>query len=145
MSMYQQIKADQIQARKNKNAEVASILTVLLGEAGTVGKNAGNREPTDDEVTAVIKKFIKNINDTIALGVAATPTLEAEQAILHRYLPQQYSEDELRNVISSFVASTMSPNIGGVMKMLQTEHKGKYDAKAASQIIRDVLASQTTT
>jgi hypothetical protein len=61
MSLIQTIKADQVQARKARSAS-ASILTTLIGEAEMIGKNAGDRESTDEEVIAIIKKFIKNLD-----------------------------------------------------------------------------------
>jgi hypothetical protein len=57
----EQIKAKQIAARKSGSAD-AGLLTTLLGEAAMVGKNAG-RETTDQEVVAVVKKFVKNIDE----------------------------------------------------------------------------------
>ena len=78
MTLMDQIKADQVSARKQKMTAVASLLTTLIGEAEMVGKNAGNRAPTDAEVQAVIKKFIKNLDETIAvLGDADPRTLAA--------------------------------------------------------------------
>lgn len=64
MTLIQQIKDKQIAARKSGDS-LASLYTTLLGEASIIGKNAGNRETTDVEVVAVVKKFIKNIDETV--------------------------------------------------------------------------------
>jgi len=61
MTLMEQIKTAQVTARKT-GAQEASLLTTLLGEAAMVGKNA-NRETTDQEVVAVVKKFVKNIDE----------------------------------------------------------------------------------
>jgi len=52
MSKLQDIKTAQLNARKNKVASVASLLTTVIGEAEMVGKNA-NREVTEAEVIKV--------------------------------------------------------------------------------------------
>ena len=63
-----------------------------------VSKNAGNRALTDEEVVGVIKKFIKNNEET--LMVATLPVqvnaLNAEVFALQQLLPKQLDEDASR-------------------------------------------------
>lgn len=147
MTLMDQIKADQVSARKQKMTAVASLLTTLIGEAEMVGKNAGNRAPTDAEVQAVIKKFIKNLDETIAvLGDADPRTLAAlgEKSTLEKYLPQQMTEAELRMAIEAIVAGlqgsgTDNPKMGDVMKFLKLRFDGRYDGKLASTLIKEYV------
>ena len=60
------INQDRNEARKMKYTATATLLTTLYSEAQMVGKNDGNRETTDAEVVAVIKKFVKNIDETLS-------------------------------------------------------------------------------
>ena len=66
MTLIERIKEDNLAARKNRDQVRATLLTTLFSEAVSVGKNAGNRETTDAETLAVIKKFIKGIDDTLS-------------------------------------------------------------------------------
>ena len=59
MSLIAQIKSAQLQLRKDRATVHAAALSTLIGEAETIGKDAGNREVTDAELTALLKKFIK--------------------------------------------------------------------------------------
>lgn len=141
MSLMNRIRADQLDARKAKDANRIGLLTALIGEAGMVGKNAGNRESTDDEVTAVIRKFMKNANET--LGVVQgdrADSIRNEIAILESYLPTQLSPDSLRDIIKTFLASNSGAKMGDVMKHLKESHAGLYDGKMASQIAKEELA-----
>lgn len=61
------IKHDQLVARKNRDQIESTLLTTLIGEADMVGKNNGNRDPFDEEVISVVKKFLKGVNETIAI------------------------------------------------------------------------------
>ena len=51
MTLFSQIKADQLAARKAKDGLKATLLTTLIGELTAIGKNDGNREVTDAEVS----------------------------------------------------------------------------------------------
>lgn len=141
MSLLQQIKQDQIQARKDKQKDTASILTTLYSEAAMVGKNNGNRETNDSEVKALIKKFIKGIDET--LEIRPNEQLEHEKEVLQQYLPKQLTEDELEGVIRGIVESLedKSPKaIGTIMKTLKGDYDGQFDGKQASNIAKRVLS-----
>lgn len=145
MSLLSTIKQQQVQARLARESATASTLTTLLGEASAVGKNDGNRETSDDEVVAVIKKFIKNIDETISSMVERNldhSSFTAERALLESFLPKQLTADELEVIVAEFISDeglSGARNMGVVMKHLQTEYAGKYDGKVASTVVRGVL------
>ena len=51
--LIENLKEDQLIARKNRDQIKATLLTTLIGEAEMVGKNTGNRSPFDEEVVSV--------------------------------------------------------------------------------------------
>ena len=63
----EKLSQDNLHARKDKDTERASLLATVISEAKLIGKNAGNREPGENEVTDVLKKFLKGINETIGI------------------------------------------------------------------------------
>ena len=141
MSLITKIKAEQITARKNRNAPMAALLTTLIGEAEMVGKNAG-REVLDAEVIATIKKFIKNIDETIkALGAKDERARSAmdEKVVLEHFLPKQMTEAELRSYVQEIVL-TEGANMGKIMGVLKSRFDGQYDGKMASSVVKAVLA-----
>ena len=133
MTLIEQIKQKQIAARKAASAE-ASLLTTLLGEAAMVGKNAG-RETTDQEVVAVVKKFIKNIDETVSAlssrGQDAASFL-AERSVLERFLPLQLTELALVNIAQNH------KSMPEFMKFLKENHAGQYDGKLASIVAKNI-------
>ncbi len=144
------IKIDQLQARKEKNTLRAQVLTTLFSEAQMIGKNA-QRITTDSEVQAVIKKFIKNIDETCAVlqKDAAThaqriATLTEEKAILMHYLPAQMSEQALQECLKKIIdeGSLQGPKaLGTLLKELKTRHDGSYSAQQASVIAKALLGT----
>ena len=133
MTLIEEIKQKQIAARKAGSAE-ASLLTTLLGEAAMVGKNAG-RETTDQEVIAVVKKFIKNIDETVSAlssrGQDAASFL-AERSVLERFLPLQLTELALVNIAQNH------KSMPEFMKFLKENHAGQYDGKLASIVAKNI-------
>jgi uncharacterized protein YqeY len=130
----EQIKAEQITARKAGTAD-ARLLTTLLGEAAMVGKNAG-RETTDQEVVAVVKKFVKNIDETITALTSRNQDAIAffvERRVLEQFLPVQMTETDIRNVATQF---TSMPEF---MKYMKVNYAGQYDGKLASTVAKAVF------
>ena len=117
MSLIARIKTASIELRKAKHP-LATLSTTLIGEAEMVGKNAGNREVTDSEVQALVKKFIKGINETLAvIDESGHADFLREKAWLEGWLPKQLTTDELTDKIREIIVSG-ARNMGEVMKTL---------------------------
>ena len=141
MPLLSKIKDDLLNARKTSNRVALTILTTLYAEAAMKGKNSGNRESTDAEVTATITKFVKNAKELLA-HIEDTETKEkitSEIAVYEAYLPLQLTRKELASVIHNIMElkdGDVTPNIGVVMKHLSANYNGMYDGKLASEIVR---------
>jgi len=143
MTLIEQIKADQLAARKAYDALKANLLTTLLGEAIAIGKNAGNRETTDLEVLAIVKKFIDNLDFVIDKtgkdSVSGSRALD-EKNILLAYVPTQMTESELRDDISAYISTAVQPvTMGNIMGFLKQNRAGLYDGKMASKLANELL------
>ena len=144
MSLLAQLKKDSLLARKAADRVRATLLSTLIGEAEMVGKNAANRESTDEEVQQTIRKFLKNNQE--ALGVikdeARRAVLEQESAILTAYLPPLASDAEVQTFIAASVATLAErgpKQMGVVMGALKARYGSDFDAKQASAWIKDAL------
>lgn len=154
MSLITTIKSSSLQARKDKNAKLASLYSTLLAEAQMIGKNNGNRESTDSEVIAVIKKMINNANETITYinNIPVTlndvdreqiANLRNEVFVLTNLLPAQLSNTELSLVLDNLMVlhnATTIKDMGKVMKALKEEHEGTYDGTEASKLFKEKIA-----
>lgn len=151
MSLLQQIKKRQLEARKARDQIEISLLTTLIGEASMPGKNDGNRESTDHEVVAVIKKFRKNAEETLKAlsgrqdfdSNSSKGRVQLEILILDTLLPTQLSTEQLTSIVQNLVESlpdkTSKSAFGSIMKQLKDAHEGLYDGAAASLIIKELL------
>lgn len=130
--LLKKIKADQLAARIAKNSIKTALLTTLIGDAEMVGKNA-SRDTTDDEVVAVIKKFLKN-NLEFQKHVT-NDDLTTEQKILESYLPKQLTTDELIEIITNNFGDELKSKKGAIMKFLKENYAGLYDGSVAAKVI----------
>jgi len=147
-ALIEKIRQDSLAARKARDTLKATFLVTLLAEASKVGKDDGNRESTDSEVVAVVKKFAKNNEMTLAsVGTAEASTevrkaLEMEQAILAAYLPKQVDLGELQAAIVAAVGrlETRNPKqMGAVMAELKSTLGDTFDKAIASKLVKEAL------
>lgn len=148
--MMETLRAMQIKARKEKNNVEAALLTTLIAEAAMKGKNDGNRESTEAEVTATIKKFLSNVNETIE-ALKHTKDLRYgvalhEKEILEAMLPQQMDETKIRVCVQQLIdlqpADQRTPKqMGVIMGKMKALYDGQYDGTATSKIVKELLQS----
>ena len=148
MNLITKIKADQIESRRkyaetgfDRYALQSRLLTTLYAEAAKVGKDAGNRESTDDEVVAVAKKFLKNNLEAQAVITdnEALSALQAEEVILNTYLPKQLTEGELIDKVIDLRSKSVIGDLKGCMAYFKSHYAGQYDGAVLSRVARELL------
>lgn len=139
------IKSDSLDARKARDSAKATSLVTRYAEAARVGKDAGGRNSTDLEVLAVVRKFIKGLDDslTVLKDPAAIAKAQAERLVLGAYLPAQISGDALAVVIAAIVEAATdktAKGMGFVMNALKSQYGGTYDGAEAGKLVKAALA-----
>lgn len=141
MGLLDKIRQDAVAARRAKDPK-ASVLVTLIGEADTGAKAMKEPRPLEDaEVVAIVRKFIKNIDETlthVGQGTAADKA-KAERAALEVYLPVQMTADEIATFARD--AAAEGSNLGQIMGRLKAEKAGQYDGKLAASIVKEALAA----
>ena len=127
------------QVRLDTLRSVLSAFTYKRVEAG--------HDPTDEEQLAVVQKLVKQRNDSIAeYGKAGRAELvekeTRERDILTKYLPEQKSAEEVREVVKSALAGLPPEgrNQGAAMKAVMPLLKGLADGNVVRQIVTEELA-----
>lgn len=156
MALLDELRADQLAARKVGDRLKADLLTTLIGEATQITTEEFKRGVTDvtgEKVAATVAKFLKNTKLTlenlaserarlieaggdVSKVDARTRAAETELAILSAYSPKQMTDSELREAIDDFRARNPDANVGTIMAYLKTSFGGRYDGKAASALAR---------
>jgi uncharacterized protein len=143
--MINDLKKMMMKAKIEKDQFKSNVLSTLVAEAVMIGKNDGNRETTEAEVIAVIKKFLKGVNENIKLLEEAGKDVSAasrEKEILESLLPTQMSAEQLEEKIIELVSALPEKNprmMGQIMSQLKQKFDGQYDAGSASAIVKNRL------
>lgn len=130
--LFEQLKQDMMQARKNKESDKATWLSALIGEL-----QRGGKDFTDAQILALIKKHVETLKDNLKVSPEHTATAN-EIAFLQAYLPQQMTEAEIRAAIQKAIDEGAT-NMKLIMGALQGQYSGLYDGRLASGIAKELL------
>jgi uncharacterized protein YqeY len=136
-ALLEQIRADQLAARKAGMKENATTLTTLLGEASPSGTATVN----DDQVLRVVQKFVKNIKETMGYtnNQEVIDRMNLEIIVLEKYIPTQLTADEIRSFASKVLVTLEGmrdeKKFGEVMKQLAAAYRGRYEGKLAMAVV----------
>ena len=106
-------------------------------------------EATDEVVLTIINKMIKQRKDSIEQftkgGRDDLASKEKDQLeVIKQYLPEQLSEDKIREIVQAAVNSTQASSMqdmGKVMGAIKSELQGKADMGLVSQIVKSSLSN----
>ncbi len=143
-----QILDDFKKAMKDKDPVRVSTLSFLRSELKNAAIDKRRDALEDVDVIAVIRKQIKQHQDSIEKFKAGNrqDLVEKESReleILKSYLPQEASENQIRQAIEEAVLKTGAQSIqdmGKVMKELLAKFAGRSDNKLVSELVRERLA-----
>ena len=141
MSLKEKISADYMSAFRAKNTVAKNLLSVIKGEIQTIEKNTGVETLSDGEITKILNKTVKSLNETLKSLAPVDGKGEdivqavVELAILQGYLPKQMSKDEITQKIVELKESGVT-NIGQIMKEFASL---PVDRKLVSEVIKEVM------
>jgi len=148
MNLEEKILNDYKEAMKSKDTVKSSVLSFLRADLINAATAKKKSRLDDPEVVAVIKRQIKQRQDSIEqftrggrVDLADKETKEFE--ILKAYLPPEMPAEEIKKVIEEVVSSTGASGIkdmGKVMKEVNAKVAGKADGKAVSDLVRERLS-----
>lgn len=147
MSKIEEVRSAMVAAMKAKDKDTKDALSALLSalKNKAIEKRA---DLTEEEEIQVIMKEIKQTKETIDTTPAdRTDIIEECQkrlAVLEQYAPKLMDENEIKEVITSVLASLginapTAKDKGRIMKDLMPQVKGKADGKLVNQILMGML------
>ena len=150
MSLKQQIESKLNEALKAKDKNTYPTLRLVVSaikDAEIAGRSKGQKEVADGDVTAILKKMIKQRNESCEVYKKAgrkellkNETREIE--VISIFLPKQLSEDETKKICEETVktlGATSMKDMGKVMGVLKSKHADTIDFSKVSSIIKELL------
>ncbi len=134
-----EIKKDNIQAMKDKNALARAIYGVVTNKVMllNIELKKDGKELADSDVVQILQKTIKELTEEKENYIKAGNSQEAEniekqKELLTKYLPKMLSEDEIKAIIATLEDKSMP----SIMKHFKAEYAGKVDMGLVNKIAR---------
>ncbi len=144
---------DREPSRKEENQAKVTSLRTLLAEVKTFQVN-NRRDPSDEEVSAILQKGIKQFRETLDKANGQNPSgliradiVEQEKIKIARYetyLPAQMTREEIETIVRAAVAETgaqSAKDMGAVMNVVRPKTQGRADGKLVSEVVKASLTS----
>jgi len=151
VNLSERVDSDLKTAMREKNAVKLGVLRMLKAAVtnATIEKGSADSKLTDTEAIQVIRKQVKQRQDSIESfekgGRAELAAKEKEElSILQSYLPQGMTADEISKVVRETIAEVSASSktqMGAVMKALQAKVAGRADGKTLSAEVQKQLGS----
>lgn len=147
MSKIDEVRAAMVEAMKAKDKARKDSLSMLLSAL----KNAqiDKREPlTEDEENAVVKKEIKQTQETYDLAPADRTDIKEEaaarMAVYREFAPEDLNVEQITQVIREVLAelgieTPTAADKGRIMKLLMPKVKGKADGKLVNETLSAMM------
>ena len=150
MSLKKQIEVKLNEALKTKDKNTYPTLRLVVSaikDAEIASRTKGQKEMSDSDIMAILKKMIKQRNESCEVYKKAgrNELLENETKeikVISSFLPKQLGEEETKKIcqeaIKSSRASSMK-DMGKVMGVLKSKHADTLDFSKVSAIIKGLL------
>ena len=150
MSLKQQIESKLNEALKAKDKNTYPTLRLVISAIKDVeiaGRSKGQQEVADSDITSILKKMIKQRNESCEVYKKAgrKELLENESKeieVISTFLPKQLSEEETKKICQETVKSvgaTSMKDMGKVMGALKSKHADTIDFSKVNSIIKELL------
>ncbi len=150
MSLKKQINEKLNAALKAKDKNTYPTLRLVVSaikDAEIAARTKGQKEMSDSDIMAILKKMIKQRNESCEVYKKAgrNELLDNEKkeiAVISDFLPKQLSEEETKKICQDAIKSvgaTSMKDMGKVMGVLKSKHADTLDFSKVSSFIKELL------
>ena len=150
MSLKKQIEDNLNEALKLKDKKTYPTLRLIVSaikDAEIAGRSKGQKDIKDSDIIALLKKMIKQRNESCEVYKKAgrTELLENENReieVINKFLPDQLSEEETKKICEETIKSvnaTSMKDMGKIMGVLKSKHADSLDFSKVSSILKGLL------
>ena len=142
--MVNKIREKFVQVRKDKNIILKSLYESLVNKIIVAEKSGQHQLPLTDDITlTLVKREIKERKESqsyFKIGDEKYTEFDLQLVELNRYLPQQLSEEEVKDIIRKIVLNNKEEKNRGKLIGLSVKEIGdRFDKSKISNIVGEVL------
>ena len=142
-------KLNQALKAKDKNTyPTLRLIVSAIKDAEIAGRSKGLREIKDGDIVSLLKKMIKQRNESCEVYEKAgrKELLDNEKKeinVISAFLPKQLSDEETKKICSEtikFVGASTMKDMGKIMGVLKSKHADSLDFSKVSKILKELLS-----
>ena len=150
MSLKKLIEEKLSEALKSKDKKTYPTLRLVVSaikDAEIAGRSKSQKDIKDGDIISLLKKMIKQRNESCDVYKKAgrTELLESEIReieVISKFLPNQLSEEETKKICEETIKSVNATSIkdmGKIMGVLKSKHADSLDFSKVSSILKGLL------
>ena len=150
MSLKKQIEDNLNEALKSKDKKTYPTLRLIVSaikDAEIAGRSKGQKDIKDSDIILLLKKMIKQRNESCDVYKKAgrTELLEneiREIEVINKFLPNQLSEEETKKICEETIKSvnaTSMKDMGKIMGALKKDYGDVIDFSKTSNLLKELL------
>ena len=138
---------DALRAKDKNIYPTLRLIVSALKDAEIAGRTKGQKEINDSDIISLLKKMIKQRNESCEVYEKAgrNELLENEKkeiVVINTFLPKQLSEEETKKICQDTIKSvgaTSMKDMGKIMGVLKSKYADTLDFSKVSSILKGLL------
>jgi hypothetical protein len=132
-------------AMKARDMTTVYVLRSVTAAAKNVKVERRVAALSEAELVDIVRREIRKRQEAEAFAVQAgrddlVQQNVSERAVLEPYVPAMMTDADLEAAVRAIIGAQPDAAMGQVMAALKAAHGGRYDGRAASELVRRVLA-----
>jgi uncharacterized protein len=136
-----------MKAGEKRRVDTIRMIMAALKDKDIEARGQG-KAVSGEDILALLQKMVKSRKESLEIyekaGRTDLATQESEEiAVIHSFLPQQLTDAEVEQAISSAIAETGAASIkdmGRVVAVLKGKYAGRMDFGKASALVKEKLS-----
>ncbi len=146
MTTKEKIKKELVEAMKSGDSQKRDTLRMLdsMIKNEEILKNKKEEGLTEEEILAIIKRAVRQREDSVnqykkggRVELAEKEQIEID--ILKKYLPEEMSEKELRDIVKGVLEKVVDIDFGKIMGIVMSKIKGRADGNMVRKVVEEEI------
>ena len=137
-----------LKAKDKNTSPTLRLIVSAIKDAEIAGRSKGQKEIKDSDIISLLKKMIKQRNESCEVYKKAgrNELLESEKKeidVISKFLPKQLSDEETKQICQEVIKTTGASSMkdmGKIMGALKSKHAESLDFSKVSVILKELLS-----
>ncbi|WP_170986288.1 GatB/YqeY domain-containing protein [Rhizobium sp. LC145] len=138
---------DSMKAKDTRRLSTVRLIQTAIKDRDIANRGLGKDPVSDEDILQILQKMVKQREESAKIyedaGRAELAAQEREETeIIKSFMPEQLSEDKVRQLCQSVISETGAHGLrdmGKCMNALKEKYPGQMDFAKASGVVKDML------